>query len=70
MLKRLPRGFPPGHPAEAYLRYVSFTVHAPLTDEQVLSPKLPERVEKDFRLMLPFVRWLNTALGYPPMQRR
>ncbi len=70
MLKRLPRGFAPGHPAEPYLRYVSFTVHAPLTDAQVLSAKLPERIEKDFRLMLPFVRWLNTALGYPPMQRR
>ncbi|MFN8573416.1 MAG: DUF2461 domain-containing protein [Gemmatimonadaceae bacterium] len=70
MLKRLPRGFAPGHPAEPYLRYVSFTVSAPLTDDQVLNAKLPERIEKDFRLMLPFVRWLNTALGYPPVARR
>lgn len=70
MLTRLPRGFAPGHPAERYLRYVSFTVSAPLTDEQVLSAKLPDRVEKDFRLMLPFVRWLNRALGYPPEAKR
>jgi uncharacterized protein (TIGR02453 family) len=70
MLKRLPRGVAPGHAAEKYLRHVSFTVHAPLTDADVLSPKLPDRIEKDFRLMIPFVRWLNTALGYPPMSRR
>lgn len=70
MLKRLPRGVAPGHPAEAYLRRVSFTVHAPLSDDDVLSPRLPQRIEKDFRLMVPFVRWLNTALGYPPAKSR
>ena len=70
MLKRLPRGVEPGHPAERYLRRVSFTVSAPLTNEEVTGKKLADRVEKDFRLMLPFVRWLNTALGYPPSARR
>lgn len=70
MLKRTPRGVEPGHPADQYLRRVSFTVSAPLTNEEVTSTKLADRVEKDFRLMLPFVRWLNTSLGYPPKQRR
>lgn len=70
MLIRLPRGFEPGHPAEPWLRYQSFTVSAPLTDAQALDRKLAARVERDFSLMLPFVRWLNTALGYLPAGRR
>jgi uncharacterized protein (DUF2461 family) len=70
MLKRLPRGFDPGHPAEPWLRYVSFTVSAPLTDKEVLDPSLGGRIEKDFRLILPMVRWLNSALGYAPAERR
>jgi uncharacterized protein (TIGR02453 family) len=70
MLTRLPRGFAPGHPAERWLRYVSFTVSARLTDAQVTDRRLPERIERDFTTMLPLVRWLNTALGYPPASRR
>jgi len=70
MLKRTPRGVEPGHPADQYLRRVSFTVSAPLTNEEVTGKKLADRIEKDFRLMLPFVRWLNTSLGYPPKERR
>lgn len=66
MLKRLPRGVAPEHPAQRFLRYVSFTVHASLTDAEVVDGALPQRLEKDFRLMLPLVRWLNSALGYPP----
>ena len=70
MLSRLPRGFAPGHPAEKWLRYQSFTVHAMLTDDEVLNPRLADRVEKDYKTMLPFVRWLNDSLGYPPAERR
>jgi uncharacterized protein (TIGR02453 family) len=70
MLKRLPRGFDPGHPAERWLRYQSFTVSAPLADAQVQDAKLTERMEKDYRTMLPMVRWINRALGYPPAARR
>jgi uncharacterized protein (TIGR02453 family) len=70
MLKRLPRGFEPGHPAEPWLRYVSFTVSASLSDKDVLSKKLGEKIERDFKMMLPLVRWLNSALGYPAAERR
>jgi len=70
MLKRLPRGFDPGHPAERWLRYQSFTVSAPLTDAQVLDAKLADRMEKGYQAMLPMVRWINRALGYPPASRR
>lgn len=70
MLVRLPRGYEPTHPAAQWLRYQSFTAERPLTNDDVASPKLPERVVKDFVKMLPFVRFLNQALGFPPDERR
>ena len=70
MLTRLPRGFAPGHPAEQWLRYQSFTVHAMLSDAEVLDRRVVDRVEKDYRTMLPFVRWLNRALGFQAADRR
>lgn len=70
MLTRLPRGYAPGHRAEPWLRYCSFTVSASLTDAHVTSARLCDLVERDFTLMLPLVRWLNSALGYPPAARR
>ena len=70
MLTRLPRGYAPGHPAERWLRLVSFTASASLTDDEVVSRKLADRVERDFRALVPFVRFLNDALGYPPSEHR
>jgi len=70
MLSRLPRGFEPGHPGEPWLRFVSFTVSAPLSDKEVTDRRLAAVVDRDFRLILPLVRWLNSALGYPPAERR
>jgi uncharacterized protein (DUF2461 family) len=70
MLARLPRGFAAGHPAEPWLRHVSFTVSAEIPDTVVLDERLADHVERDFRIMLPFVRWLNSALGYPPADHR
>lgn len=70
MLKRLPRGFEPGHPAEPWLRFQSFTVSAPLTDADVTGARLADRVARDYEAMLPLVRWLNRALGYLPAARR
>jgi uncharacterized protein (TIGR02453 family) len=70
MLTRLPRGFSPGHPAERWLRYQSFTVHAMLSDTEVLDRRVADRVERDFKTMLPFVRWLNRSLGYQPADKR
>ena len=63
MLKRMPRGYADDHPAAPWLRYQSFTVGRALKDDQVTGPRLAQVLEKDFRAMLPLVRWLNTALG-------
>lgn len=70
VLSRMPRGFAPDHPAGKWLRYQSFTVHAMLTDDEVLDRRLVDRIEKDYKTMLPFVRWLNGSLGFPAADRR
>jgi uncharacterized protein (DUF2461 family) len=70
VLKRTPRGFDPEHPAADLLRYKSFTVGQPLTEVEILSPKLPDIVAKKYATMLPFIRWLNRVLGLPPHSRR
>ena len=70
LLKRLPRGFEEGHPAEKWLRYNSFTMHRTYTDAEMLSPKLVDKAMKDFALLVPMARWLNRALGYLPAKSR
>ena len=70
MLTRVPRGFEPGHPAEKWLRYQSFTLGRSIPDKDVLSPKLPQLLERDYKALLPLVRWLNAALGYKPATSR
>jgi len=70
VLKRMPRGFDPGHPAGDWLRYQSFTAGCALTQADVTSPALPDRLEEVFRTITPLVRWLNTALGFRPHTTR
>ena len=70
MLQRLPRGYAPGHPAERWLRYRSFTVSRPLSDDDVLKPKLADAIAKDYEVIVPLVRWLNRAVGYLPADSR
>jgi hypothetical protein len=70
MLTRLPRGYADGHPAERWLRYKSFTATRMLTEQEVTSPRLPAMLERDYAALLPLVRWLNQAIGYPVWTRR
>jgi uncharacterized protein (TIGR02453 family) len=68
-LSRVPRGYPPDHPAAEWLRYQSFVCGRPLTDAQVTSSKLPALLAREFEAMLPLVRWINGALGLGTMPR-
>jgi uncharacterized protein (DUF2461 family) len=70
LLKRLPRGYAEGHPAERWLRYNSFTVSRMYSDAEILSPRLVDLAMRDFALVLPMCRWLNTALGHLPATGR
>jgi uncharacterized protein (DUF2461 family) len=69
MLKRMPRGFAEDHPAAEWLRYQSFTIGRGLSDREVTGPRLGAILDRDFRSMLPLVRWLNNAIGLPPAGR-
>jgi len=70
VLRRVPRGFAPDHPAARWLKFQSFVMGRSLTDAQAVSPRLPALVEADCRLMLPLVRWINGVLGLRPAERR
>lgn len=70
MLRRVPRGFGAGHPAAKWLRHRSFTMSRTLSPDEVLSPRLPATLARDYRALLPLVRWLNSAIGFPPAERR
>lgn len=64
MLKRIPRGFADDHPAAKWLKYQSFTTGRVLEDDEVVGPKLPSLLAREFEAMLPLVRWLNRTLGF------
>jgi len=69
-LGRVPRDFPPDHPAAEWLKLQSFTATASIEPSVVTSPRLVDRLCRDFALLVPLVRWLNRVLGYPPAKAR
>ena len=70
VLRRVPRGFAPDHPAARWLKFQSFVAGRPLGDAQTVSARLPALLEADFRLMLPLVRWINGVLALRAAARR
>jgi hypothetical protein len=61
----MPRGYAEDHAAAKWLRFQSFTSGRMLTDAQVTSGKLPGLLAREYEALLPLVRWLNSAAGYP-----
>ena len=61
-VKTAPRDVPKNHPDLDLLRYQSFEVFHPIPDANVLKPDFVKTCMKDFELMSPVVKWLNTAL--------
>lgn len=61
-LKRMPKGFEEGHPAEEYLKFKSFITGAPLSDEYMLDPKLTEKLAALLQRAKPFIHFLNEAV--------
>src|ERR1051326_8231462 len=70
VLRRVPRGFAPDHPAARWLKFQSFVMGRALTGAQVVSAGLPALLEGAVRLSLPLVRWINGALGLRAAKRR
>jgi uncharacterized protein (TIGR02453 family) len=70
VLQRVPRGYAPDHPAAHWLRYGSFTVSRPIPAAELQRASLPDWLAYAYGPVIPFVRWLNSALGLPPAKRR
>jgi uncharacterized protein (TIGR02453 family) len=70
VLKRAPRGYVAEEPLATWLRYQSFTAGRKLADDETLGAGLADRLEADFRALVPLIRWLNRALGLPAASRR
>lgn len=59
-LKRVPPGYPADHPLADLLRYKDLTFGRGLTDDEVLSPSLPDILADDFAAAVPVFRFLAT----------
>jgi uncharacterized protein (TIGR02453 family) len=62
-LRRVPRGFPPDHPAAEWLKLQSFAARASIDRGVVTSPRLVDRLCRDFALL---VRALAQPRARPP----
>lgn len=70
VLTRMPRGFADTHPAADLLRHKSFTLGIELPEAELYRADLPARLARQVAPLVPFVRWLNGALGLRPLARR
>jgi uncharacterized protein (TIGR02453 family) len=57
-LKRVPTGFSPDHPGKELLKLKDVTFGRRLSDEEVLSPGLPDRLTDSFEAAVPVLRLL------------
>ena len=61
-LSRVPRGFPPDHPAADYLRHKNFLASRRFPAEVAVRPQFRKLVVETFKGMVPFVRFLNEPI--------
>jgi uncharacterized protein (TIGR02453 family) len=59
-LKRVPPGYPPGHPAADLLRKKNVTFGRRLSDAEATSPELPSVIAESFAAGTPLLRYLAT----------
>jgi uncharacterized protein (TIGR02453 family) len=62
-LKRVPPGYPADHPRADWLRFKDIVFSRRLTDEDVLSPSLPDLMADSYEAALPVLRFLATLRG-------
>ena len=60
-LKRVPAGFPADHPAADILRQKDLTFGRLLSDEEALSPDLPDILAHHLAVAVPMLRYLAGA---------
>jgi len=59
-LKRVPPGYPPDHPMAAMLKWKDVVFGRRLSDDEVCSPDLPDRIADGYEAALPVFRFLAT----------
>ena len=63
-LKNVPAGYEKEHPQASYLKFKSWYLEYPLTDEEVMDAEaFPAKAAGIFRMMKPFNDYLNKALA-------
>lgn len=62
-LKKLPQGYAEDNPAITYLKKKSFTVSAPISDEELTQNGLAKKIAATFATMKPLVDFLNKAVA-------
>jgi uncharacterized protein (TIGR02453 family) len=67
-LQRMPRGFPPDHPAAKYLRFRQFLVGRKHPARFAYDPRFYRELLSLFRRMAPLVRFLNEPLLAAPVR--
>lgn len=61
-LKRVPQGFDAAHPQAAWLKFKSWYVELPVSDEDVAAPGFAAQAAREFERMKPLNDFLNRAL--------
>jgi uncharacterized protein (TIGR02453 family) len=71
-LTRVPRGFAPAHPAADYLRFKQYLAARTLPSEAATSPDFAATLVETFRILHPFIQFLNEPLlaGRQTRQRK
>jgi len=69
-LTRMPKGFPEGHPADKLIRHRQWYLEANLNYKLVTTRKLLPELVRTFKLMAPFVEFLNRPFAHRPKPRK
>jgi uncharacterized protein (TIGR02453 family) len=64
-LTRTPRGFPPDHPLERWLRRKDFAAGAALREKDALAPDFLDRCAEVWRPLVPAMKLMAGAVGLP-----
>lgn len=64
-LARMPKGFPPGHPAEDLIRGKQWLFFTSLDPEVARTPQIVDELVARFRALAPFCEFLNRPLAAP-----
>lgn len=62
-LKRAPKGYDENHPNIEFLKLKSFVVLSPIKDEALAQPDFVKQVVSRFKIMSPFIDYLNVAIS-------